>query len=168
MTMNMRPLATEELEEEPRSSRASGKWLLLLLILIGGLFAVRQLIGPGNAMADWRTDWEEGLQQAESSGKPILALFTADWCSPCQQFKKDVLCDSEVAARLRNEFTLVKVDLTERNGPSSQTAATYGVSGIPTLIRFDASGKQVDRVSGGLPKDIFLAWLDGRAKLKQK
>ena len=170
MTMNMRPLAPQEPEEldAPRPSGGSGRWVVLLALVIGGLLTARQYMGPSHAMADWKSDWEAGLQQAETTGKPMLVLFTADWCGPCQELKKDVLSDAQVAGRLRNEFTLVKVDLTEQGGPNGQTAATYGVRGIPTLIRFNAKGEQVDRLSGGVPKDVLLRWLDGRATLKRK
>lgn len=168
MTMMMRPIEPEEPDVfvAPRGSGGAGKWVVVLLVLVGGIFAYRHFGGPGRAMADWKSDWEAGLEAAEQTGKPMLVLFTADWCPPCQQMKRDVFADSQVAQRLRNDFTLVKIDLTDRNSPNNQTAMTYGVQGIPTLIRFNERGEQVNRLSGGVPKEALLQWLDARIVIK--
>jgi hypothetical protein len=40
----------------------------LFLSLSGGLFA-----------ADWITDWNQGLQKAKETGKPMFVVFTAEW-----------------------------------------------------------------------------------------
>jgi thioredoxin 1 len=169
MTMNMRPMAPMEPEHFPEpeaGSNGTGKWILLAVLALAAVFGYRHFAGPGRAMAGWKSDWDIGLQEAERSGKPMLVLFTADWCPPCKQMKSEVLSDPQVASRLRTEFTLVIVDLTQRGGPNQQTANTYGVRSIPTLIRFNENGEQVARLSGGVSREFLLQWLDRRIVIK--
>ena len=148
-----------DIHPSPRSLR----YLVLVFLIAGGIFAARRFMGFGGAMAGWSQNWDQSLDQSAQSGKPMLVLFTADWCPPCRTLKSDVLTNSEVASYLKREFTLCKVDLTDRSGPNNQTAATYGVRGVPTMIVFDAKGNQVDRVSGGVPKDYAMQWFQSVA-----
>lgn len=117
--------------------------------------------GPGFVMAGpWITDWDRGIDAAEKSGKPLLVLFTADWCPPCRTLKDEVLSKPGVMSRLRADFTLVKVDLTDRAGPNNRIAMDYGVRAVPCLIMFNARGEQVGRLVGVQSAEHLLLWVD--------
>ena len=88
----------------------------------------------------------------------MLVLFTADWCPPCQQLKKQVLTDPEVADYLKREYVAVKIDLTDRGGPNSMIAQDYGVRYIPTMYIFAPDGQEIDS-SGAQTKSQFLHWV---------
>lgn len=137
---------------------------LILIVLVGGFIAAKTLIGPGSAFAGWKDDWTGALAESSRLGKPLLVLFTADWCPPCQTLKKDVLGDSQVASRLRSDFVLLKVDLTDRGGPNDRVAHTAGVRSVPTIIVYDAKGNQVARMSGAGPKDHMVQWFTAAAR----
>jgi thiol:disulfide interchange protein len=134
--------------------------IILFALLIGGAVAAWKFLGPGNALAQagWIYDWDAAVEQSNRTGKPALVLFTADWCGPCQAFKSQVLCDADVQKYLRENYTLVVVDVTDRTGPNAQRAAERNVRGIPALILYDGSGQEVAR-AGGMPADALIAWL---------
>jgi thioredoxin 2 len=88
----------------------------------------------------------------QGTGLPVVADFWAEWCGPC----KTMAPAFAEAARQRPHVQFVKVD-TEA---APQSAASYGIRGIPTMILF-RNGSESARVSGAMPAQQILAWLDG-------
>ena len=131
---------------EPATGPSKLIWLVVLVAAGLGLAGWKVLDSSRHA---WLDDLAVGLVVAEESGKPLFVFYTADWCPPCQQLKRDVLSDPGVDAFLEENFVRVKIDLTDRTGPNAWTASQNGVSGIPTAILYDHRGMETDRVTGG-------------------
>jgi thiol:disulfide interchange protein len=145
------------------AGRSSANRLLrriLVALIAAGVFAGWKYLGPKNALAQagWIYDWDAAVAQSKQTGKPALVLFTADWCPPCKTFKSQVLADKEVQGYLRENYTLVVVDVTDRTGANARRASEFNVRGIPALILYNESGQEVAR-GGGMPADALLAWL---------
>jgi len=83
---------------------------------------------------------------------PVVADFWAEWCGPCKMMAPAFA----EAARLRPRVQFVKVD-TEA---APTAAASYGIRGIPTMVLF-RNGAESARVSGAMPAQQILAWIDG-------
>ena len=134
-------------EAEPATKSINLTWLVVLLAVTGlGLAGWKVL---GSSSGGWLHDLGAGVDAVEASGKPMLVFYTADWCPPCRTLKRDVLSDPDIDAFLSDNYVRVKIDLTERGGPNARTASEYGVSGIPTMILYDADGVEINRVTGG-------------------
>lgn len=164
--MNPTMLTNPEQERDddaPAGNTSSGGVNTLLgLVLVGIIaFAGWKFFGPTPSMAGWNRDWESGVAQSKSTGKPAVVLFTADWCGPCKQLKSETLADGKVQATLASGFTPVVVDLTDRGGPNDLVARDFAVRGIPTVILFDRNGREVKRTHGMGPEE-FVGWLKTR------
>jgi len=90
-------------------------------------------------------EFEEAIAKGE-----VLVDFWATWCGPCRMLAPVL---EEVAAE-HPELTIVKVDVDE----AGDLAAKFGISSIPTLIRFQ-EGKIIDKTLGFMPKPKLLAFL---------
>ena len=128
--------------------RMGAGWLVLVVALAaGGVWASRRLGGPSAAVA-------------AGPGKPVMLMFTADWCGPCQNFKARVLSNPHVLDRLGRDCRFQTVDLTTWSGRNKEVAKHYGVEGVPTLMLVDGSGRELSRYEGPHDPQYFARWMD--------
>ncbi len=141
---------SERASNEPvplNTNPANLTWLVVLIIVVGLGLAGWKLIGSSSD--PWLHDLSAGLAEAGESGKGMFVLYTADWCPPCRELKRNALRDPAVDAFLQENFVRVKIDLSSRRGPNNAIATEHEVSGIPTIILYNHRGMEIDRVTGG-------------------
>jgi thioredoxin 1 len=92
--------------------------------------------------------------QAEviESETPVLVDFWAPWCGPCRVVGPVL---EEIAQERSQELRIVKLNVDE----NQQTAASFQVLSIPTMILFKA-GQPVKTVVGAYPKKKIEAELE--------
>lgn len=81
--------------------------------------------------------------QVLASGSPVVVDFWAPWCAPCRMLAPEL---EKLAEELGSSVKVVKLNVDEH----PDIAATYGVMGIPTVVRFQ-DGKEASRFSGARP-----------------
>ena len=86
---------------------------------------------------------------APAAGKPALYEFGAQWCIPCKEMK-EVMAALKASHGDQVEFRMVYVD------EERPLFTEYKIVAIPTQVFLDASGKEVDRHLGALPKEEVL------------
>jgi len=110
--------------------------------------------GSGGKMT--ASSLETALARARQNDRKVLLIFTTDWCGNCKKLKKDILPAGEVRGPL-GKYVVTDLDA-EKEGRS--LAGRYRVSGYPTLIVLDSSGRELKRMAGvpSTPADMA-AWL---------
>ena len=131
-------------------------WLLgALLALGGGLrgFAPGLLPAAGAPAARtaaepaWIWDAKAGFAEAAASGKPVMMDFWAEWCAACKELDHKTYKQPEILA-LAERFVCIKMDMTERTAATAALLERYSVVGMPTVIFFDATGRERERFAG--------------------
>jgi thioredoxin-related protein len=115
---------------------------------------------------EFKTSSTSALNAAKKSGKPVILVFSAAWCPPCQAMKKDVY-PSEDVKPLQDKFVWAYLDIDDES--NATVASKYGVNGIPHIEFLDASGKQIDKQVGSTSSAAFAKTLQGiltKAKAK--
>jgi thioredoxin 1 len=95
---------------------------------------------------------KSALKDAKENGKPVIAVFSAVWCGPCQTMKKEVY-PSDAIKPFHDKFNWAYLDTDDSS--NEKAAAEFGVSGIPHIQFIDKDGKPLDKqVGSSAPEDF--------------
>lgn len=105
-------------------------------------------------MATIITD-QDFADQVLKAKVPVLVDFFAEWCGPCKMIAPII---EELAEEYDGKALVVKMNVDD----SMDTAQSYGIMSIPTLVFFK-DGQEVDRSVGAIPKEAMAEKLDALA-----
>jgi len=80
--------------------------------------------------------------EIQKSSKPIILDFWATWCVSCKELDEITFKDKEVIEKLQN-FTLLKVDVTQNSANDQAIQKKFGIVGPPALIFWDENKQEV-------------------------
>ena len=103
-------------------------------------------------MATVKIDKNNFKSDVIESAEPVVVDFWAEWCGPCKMIGPSL---EEISATLGPKAKIVKLNVDE----NPQTAAKFGVRGIPTLMVFKG-GKMVSTKVGAAPKTQLQSWIE--------
>lgn len=152
------------------SLKSTNGWqrLAQILMLASALIAARPLqdwaFGAPSAQATTaplvftRISETNQLTQAlqQSHGRITMLDLYADWCVACKEFEKYTFSQPGVQSALKNT-QLLQADVTVNNARDSALLKQLQVLGLPTILFFDASGKEIpqSRVTGFMDAAAF-------------
>jgi len=99
-----------------------------------------------------KSNTEEEFRKALSGGKPILVDFGANSCLPCRQMRPIL---KELEKEYAGKAEILVIDVYKYQN----LAREFKIQLIPTLIFFDAQGKEVFRHMGIMEKDKIISKL---------
>lgn len=111
--------------------------------------------GPGIA---WQPLSVASLDRAIEERKPAVVEFGADWCLPCRALAATTFVDRDVT-RLARGFSMLSADVTLETPENAQLLQRFGIAGVPTILFYDPSGQEIDRVVGYVGPAEFAARL---------
>ena len=101
------------------------------------------------------------LGAAKKEGKPVVAIFSAVWCGPCQTMKHDVY-PSEAVKPYHDKFVWAYLDADASSNQAPMKK--FNVSGIPHIEFLDSSGKSVGKQVGSTSPESFAKVLESMLK----
>lgn len=106
---------------------------------------------------DFHHDFDKAAKAAKEAKKPLLVVFSASWCPPCQQMKKKVY-PSKAVQPYHDKFVWAYLDADEeKNQP---LAAKFGVSGIPHIAFLSQDGSMIGHFAGAVAPEQFTEILE--------
>jgi len=95
---------------------------------------------------------QENWCEVESSTKPVLVDFWAEWCPPCRMLAPTF---EKLAANYGDQIVFAKVNVDEL----PEVAGQYGIRSIPTLLLL-REGEVVEELIGARPYQDLARVLD--------
>ena len=125
---------------------------LLTLTLSFFLLMINPQGYTDNRVSEPETLWlpyEEALDQAQASGKPLLIFVTAEWCVHCQTMKRESFTKNDIRRTLKQNYHPVLLDLDSREKlrfrdeeiTERELARKLNVQTTPTTFFLDADEK---------------------------
>jgi thiol:disulfide interchange protein len=127
------------------------KKLILTLLAIGSISVITLADYPKGS-PKFSSSYSQVTKKAKESGKPMILVFSASWCPPCQTMKNEVY-PSEAVKAYHDQFEWAYLDADD--GDNEKLMAKFEVSGIPHVQFLAADGKPMDKVVGGMEPADF-------------
>jgi len=107
----------------------------------------------------WQKDIYEAHDQAVKSGRPMLVVFGAEWCTFCKKFEAGTLSNATMAGYVNENFVPVHVDFDE----DRRVADILEVKQIPCTVILSPEADLLGRVIGHqVPRDYWERLEDAR------
>lgn len=103
-----------------------------------------------------REPLEVARKRASDAQQTLVVEFSAEWCSPCKQFERDVLPRESVRVAL-SRVQFVRFDAETEVGKAA--VRTLQVVGYPTFVALRTDGEVASVLQGGQTETDFVRWL---------
>jgi len=137
---------------------ATAARLLVTVLTCAWVFGAANAVPAGQeapAGQAWLTDYDAALAAAESSGRPVLALFTgSDWCPHCKTLEHNVFGSEIFQSWAEKHVVLLMIDLPqagitqEVRNQRSQVCINYGVRTFPSVLLLGPDGRKITAQTG--------------------
>lgn len=100
-------------------------------------------------------DLKGALAESQKTGKLVLVDVYTDWCYWCRKLDTGAYSEGGVADAVKKDFIAVKFN-PEKDEGGKEFAKTYKVTGYPTILFLNGTGKEIHRKVGWAPPAGFL------------
>lgn len=85
--------------------------------------------------------FDEAFAASRTSGRPVLVIFTADWCTLCKS-NEAIMAEPAIRTRIEALPTIV-ADVTAYTAGTRALMKRFAVVGPPTLLLVDTQGREI-------------------------
>ena len=117
----------------------------LLALLLAAWLAIPA--APAAKAVLWEPLSLSAVDRVMGQGRPAVVEFSADWCAPCVEMQRSTFVDPAVVAESR-EVAMLQVDVTASDAAADALLQRFEIAGVPTMLFFDATGREIERLVG--------------------
>lgn len=104
----------------------------------------------------WETSKEAARARSRARDRPLLVFVFAAWSAACVHMDRTTWTDPRVV-ELARSFVALRLDVTDVDSQAQAEADAFGVSGLPTVLLFDAHGNELTRFESLTSTEVLLA-----------
>jgi thiol:disulfide interchange protein DsbD len=151
--------------EENRALRGAALAAGVLLVAAAPNW-IRSAPAADAAPSELRAAWEPGeLARLRAEGRPVLVVFTADWCLTCKVNESTVLESEAVQGALRQGgYAVLEADWTRRDERIRRELARFGKAGVPLYLVYQPGAAEPQVLPELLSTERMLGALEIRER----
>src|SRR5438477_9018108 len=96
----------------------------------------------------------DAMKQARKEKKIIMIDYYTTWCGWCKRLDRDTYSSDEIGKYADENIVSLKLDA--EKGEGIALAKKSGVSAFPTIVFYNADGKEIYRIVGYKPAPAFI------------
>ena len=100
----------------------------------------------------WRTNWQEALEEAKKANRPLALEFFMEGCPACGRLARETHQAQDVVNALNNRFVPVRLEARDH----LEMAQRLQVTATPTILLFSPDGEEKHRFDGFQTPDTYL------------
>ncbi len=107
----------------------------------------------------WYTEknFEKALEKAKEGNRKLFVVFSALWCSPCQQLKHNIF-KNEKFKDVLGDIIPVYVEQTTKKG--NELCKKYKIRAFPTMKILNSDGKEIASTTGArINMSFYAKWM---------
>lgn len=112
----------------------------------------------------WQTDLKEARAISVRENRPLLIVFSAEWCTFCHKLERQTLSDPELVAYINAKFVPVKLDVEEHK----RIAGILEVESLPASVVLSPKADLLGTITGYFKKSEYQASLKDALALDKK
>jgi len=128
----------------------SGTMCFLIVTLCIASATLQGEVATKSSAIKWMTNYEEALNLAKSTSKPMILFFTgSDWCGWCNKLEEEVFDSADFAAVAGDKYVFLRLDFplyaaqpSQLTAQNKQLQKKYEIKSFPTLVILDAADLQ--------------------------
>lgn len=114
---------------------------------------------PKKTPVVWQNDLKAAQKHSVQSGRPMLIVFGADWCTHCGKFEKNTLGNPTMANYINRDFIPVHLDFDK----DQEIAEVLEVEALPCTVILSPEADLLGKVVGAkAPKDFWEVLQDAK------
>jgi thioredoxin-like negative regulator of GroEL len=92
----------------------------------------------------WQTDLHAAHRLSQQTGKPMLFVFGADWCTWCKKLEKTTLTDRELVTYINANFVPIHIDADR----DPRVVQILEAEGLPCAVVLSPNADLLGRING--------------------
>ena len=142
---------SNEAVSSKKNNKKAGLILLLLILAVAvGIYMYQQ---RSLSIDGWDEEINAAMDQAKNKQQPIVVFFVSNTPGPIAREIANKVIPKPGNQNALKEGKFIKVICSVNSDLKSETAQKYKLVKLPTLVAFDFSGKEYNRLEGANAKD---------------
>jgi|SRR5579871_4507955 len=139
--------------------------LLASLVLCGvaGVVSYELRAAPPSKGVNWQTDLIAAHKLSLKDHRPLLIVFSAQWCTYCRKLDQETFHDARTAEYINANFIPVHLDFDE----NTKIAEILEVTSLPTSVILSADADLLGTVVKYVKKDEYKKALTAALEFEQ-
>ena len=140
------------------------RFILSVLLPLMFMDISAQPMASTQSASNWLT-FQEAIDAASVSDKPILIDVYAPWCPWCQKLQTEVYPDDAIRSYIEKNFEIARLNIEDSENTiefkgytltAAELASGLGAEATPTTVFLSAKGEYITRLPGYVDADEFI------------